>query len=172
MLSEDFNHTIDFWIDALEQYDFRQLLAQSAPGKWSIGQVYMHLISETTHFIGQSKICACSDDHMNEEKSSAARALFLRNNFPDEQLEGPHSNNLTPQPETKEQLLNRLIRLKEEISQAALLISKSSFKGKTKHPGLNYFNAEEWLQFAEMHFRHHLRQKKRIDEFLKMNFAE
>ena len=27
--------------------------------------------------------------------------------------------------------------------------------GKTKHPGLNYFTAKEWLQFAEMHLRHH-----------------
>jgi hypothetical protein len=70
MLSEDFNHTIDFWIDELEQYDFRQLLAQSAPGKWSIGQVYMHLISETTHFV----VNLCQNDDYMKKKSSAARA--------------------------------------------------------------------------------------------------
>jgi hypothetical protein len=37
--------------------------------------------------------------------------------------------------------------------------------GKTKHPGSNYFTAKEWLQFAEIHLRHHLKQKKRIDDF-------
>jgi len=51
------------------------------------------------------------------------------------------------------------------MKQAALLISKSNHKGKTKHPGLNYFSADEWFRFAEMHFRHHERQKKRIDDF-------
>lgn len=61
-----------------------------------------------------------------------------------------------------------LTNLKDEINKVEILISKSSFKGKTKHPGLGYFNASEWLRFAEMHFRHHLKQKKRIDDFLKI----
>jgi hypothetical protein len=47
-------------------------------------------------------------------------------------------------------------------------ILKSPFHGKTKHPGLGFFNANEWLQFAEMHLRHHLKQKERIEEFLKI----
>lgn len=54
------------------------------------------------------------------------------------------------------------------MNNVEMLISKSPFKGKTKHPGLDYFSAIEWLQFAEMHLRHHLRQKKRIDHFLKI----
>jgi hypothetical protein len=53
------------------------------------------------------------------------------------------------------------------MNTVATLISESQFNGKTKHPGLGYFSAKEWLQFANMHFRHHLRQKKRIDVFLK-----
>jgi hypothetical protein len=63
--------------------------------------------------------------------------------------------------------MDYLIKLKTEITTIGILISTSQFRGKTKHPGLNYFNANEWFQFAEMHFRHHLRQKKRIEEFLK-----
>jgi len=54
-----------------------------------------------------------------------------------------------------------------EMEQAAELISSNQPKGKSKHPGLGYFSAEEWLQFAEMHFRHHLTQKKLIDNYLK-----
>jgi hypothetical protein len=38
---------------------------------------------------------------------------------------------------------------------------------ETQHPGLYHFSANEWYQFAEMHFRHHVRQKKRIDDYLK-----
>jgi hypothetical protein len=45
--------------------------------------------------------------------------------------------------------------------------SQSSFKGKAKHPGLVYFSAIEWYQFAEMHFRHHFWQKKKPDALQK-----
>jgi len=76
-------------------------------------------------------------------------------------------NAYLPQPNSKVQLLRDLIHIKEEMNQLAILIAETPFMGKTKHPGLNYFSANEWLQFADMHFRHHLRQKKRIDDFLK-----
>jgi len=95
--------------------------------------------------------------------------MFLNNYFPDEVLEGPPKSSHTLQPDNKEQLTNGLVNLKEELNNVGRLISTSLFNGKTKHPGLNYFNANEWLQFAEMHFRHHLRQKKRIDDFLKIS---
>jgi DinB superfamily len=169
-LIEDFNHTVDIWITALDQYDFEKLSAKPAPGKWSIGQVYMHLISQTDYFIKQAKICASNNDHANEAGSSIAKQLFLRNDFPNELLEGPPSNDHNPQPDSKGQLLRDLIRIKDEFNQAVPVISKSLFKGKTKHPGLNYFNANEWLHCAEMHFRHHLRQKERIDEFIKNTY--
>ena len=92
--------------------------------------------------------------------------MLLNNDFPDEMLEGPR-NAYMPQPESKEQLMTDLLNLKTKMNNAATLISESPFHGKTRHPGiLNYFSANEWLQFADMHLRHHLRQKKRIDDFL------
>ena len=53
------------------------------------------------------------------------------------------------------------------MNDKALVMNGTVFNGKAKHPGLNYLNASEWLQFADMHMRHHLRQKKRIDDFLR-----
>ena len=166
MLVEDFNHTIDIWITALEQYSFGQLCIQPSPGSWSLGQVYMHLISATGYFIKQAKTCLSNNDHSTEEASPATKAMFLRNDLPDKIIEGPPSNALTPQPGSKQQLITGLMNLKDELTAVDALISESPFKGKTKHPGLHYFNAREWLQFAEMHLRHHLRQKKRIDDYL------
>ncbi len=95
--------------------------------------------------------------------------MWVNNDFPNEIIEGAPSNSCISQPDNKEELMSRLMNLKDEINNVAILISKSSFKGKTKHSGLGYFNADEWVHFAEMHFRHHLRQKKRIDDFLKIN---
>ncbi len=167
MLAEDFNHTIDIWITALDQYSFGQLCIQPSPGSWSLGQVYIHLLNATGYFITQAKTCLSNNDHLTEETSPAAKAMFLRNDLPDTIIEGPPSNALTTQPHSKEQLITGLMHLKDEFTVVVALISASPFKGKTKHFGLHYFNAQDWLQFAEMHLRHHLRQKKRIDDYLK-----
>lgn len=169
MFIEDFNHTINIWIKELEQYNFTQLIAKPSPNSWSLGQVYMHLIEDTNYYMEQIKICVSADDNVAEEALPAAKTMFLNNDFPNEVIEGTPPNSSIPQPGNKEQLMSSLMNLKDEINDIEILISKSPFKGKTKHPGLGYFNANEWLQFADMHFRHHLRQKKRIDDFLKIN---
>jgi protein associated with RNAse G/E len=54
-----------------------------------------------------------------------------------------------------------LLELKAEINNVAMLISTNTSQGKTKHPGLHYFNAKEWFQFAEMHVRHQLGAKRK-----------
>jgi hypothetical protein len=167
VLIEDFKHTTDIWLQALAQYNFVQLCTKPSPGSWSLGQVYMHLLETTNYFIKQVIICSSTNNHAAEAATDAARIMFLHNSFPDKLLDGPPTNALTPQPANKEQLTRGLMNLKDEIRNVEMLISNSLFKGKTKHPGLGYFNAYEWLQFAEMHFRHHLRQKKRIEDFLK-----
>ncbi len=169
MVIDNFNLTVEIWIKELKPINFIQLCAKPTPASWSLGQVYMHLIDATRYFLGQVTICAASDDHTSEEMSAEAKLMFACNEFPNIIMEGPPSNADTPQPESKEELIRYLLELKEDINHVPLLMSASSHKGKTKHPGLNYFNAHEWFQFAEMHFRHHLRQKKRIDEFLTMS---
>jgi hypothetical protein len=40
-----------------------------------------------------------------------------------------------------------------------------------KHPYFGYINAQEWYHHIVMHFAHHLRQKKRLDEFIAAHAA-
>jgi len=164
---KDFNQTLDLWLEQLEHYDLIQLSAKPSAYSWSMGQLYMHLIQATRFFIKQIQIAASNNDNMSEESFVGAQTMFRNNEFPDVLLEGPPSNATTPQPVDKEHLQRKLSQLKDEIKNAEILVSTSEFRGKTRHFGLGYFSADEWLQFAEMHLRHHLRQKKRLDEFLK-----
>jgi hypothetical protein len=164
-LLESFNLAIDFWIGSVKQYNLSQLCAKP-PGSWSMGQLYGHLIADTGFYIEQIKSCFNNQDHITEEASPAAQTMFLNNAFPDMIIEGAPSNAYIMQPGSKEQLEKDLLNLKKEMNRLGVLIAQSIERGKTKHPGLGYFSAEEWLQFAGMHFRHHLRQKKRIDDIL------
>ncbi len=165
MSTEDFNKIIDEWAAHLQSYDLNQILASPPQGGWSIGQLYIHLIDATNYQLEQAKICLSNNENKDKETSPQALPLFLSNEFPDIIIEGPASNKDTSQPAGKEEISAALSGLKRNANEVMTLINSSSFNGKTKHPGLGYFNAAEWFQLSEMHLRHHLRQKRRIDNF-------
>ena len=162
---KEFNHSIDIWINTIQQYNFEQLCIQPEVNSWSLGQVCMHLLNDTNWFIEQIKTCAISNDSADETMTPYAQAIFKNNSFPDERLSNP-ANIYVPQPISKEVLLQNFINLKKDMNNAAALIANNKSKGKTKHPGFNYFNATEWLHFADTHLRHHFKQKKRIEKYL------
>jgi hypothetical protein len=125
----------------------------------------MHLIENTNYYIEQIRICISTDDHENEEASTHGKKKLSNNEFPDEIIEGPPENSRTLQPASKEELMRSFLKLKDDVTAIEVLILQSTCRGKTKHPGLNYFNAKEWLQFADMHFRHHLDKRKELMRF-------
>lgn len=187
MQIEQFNHTIDGWISALGSYTLQQLHVRPDAESWSLGQVYMHLIDETTWYLVQMESCLAHKEHAHEAMIDRAKAMFANNEFPNEQIKGdPFIANNIPQPTSTTHLhagLNDIKRTANSLAQrlapevsgrSATGTSETgtsetgtSETGKTKHPGLGYFSGEEWLQYAEMHMRHHLRQKERLDLFLK-----
>ena len=171
MRVKDYQQTIDIWLQSLEPYDIARLLAQPGPGAWSLGQVYVHILDEAEFYFSQIKICLASNDHAMEACTSEAKTMLRNNSFPDLILEGPASNALVRQPASKQLLIDRLVRLKTVVAETDLLIGRSLFHGKAKHPGLHYLDAEEWFQFSEIHFRHHLRQKARIEAFMERTFG-
>lgn len=171
MRINEFDHTITVWIQALQDYSLSQLCQKPDVESWSMGQVYRHLIDDTRFYMDQIRICLSNDDHKDESASPAAKKMFGDHTFPDLRLKGPDTNPGPAQPENREALLQDMVRLKNEMKQLEELIPQSPFQGKTQHPGFHYFSAYEWLKFAEMHLRHHLKQKARIDQFLQQGGA-
>ncbi|MCF6406866.1 DinB family protein [Chitinophaga filiformis] len=166
-LLHQFNQTIQQWIDQLDSYSIEMLRQRPQADAWSLGQVYVHIIEDTGFYVEQIK-AALAAKNSNAERSmrTQARIMFEKNDFPDLALENPFNDINMQQPQRKEELLHALIRIKDEVNSVFDKIDPSTANGKTEHPGFAFFNAFEWLQFGEMHMRHHLRQKKRIDERL------
>jgi len=167
MLIQKFNHTIDSWIAALDQYTIAGLWAKPTPGSWSIGQMYMHLIQDTGFYLDQLGACLTTDEHAHESASAFVLTMLRNNEFPDTIIEGHPANATIPQPESKTQLFTGLGQIRQQANALASQMATAGFKGKSLHPGFRYLTADEWLQLAEMHLRHHFRQKARIDDFLK-----
>lgn len=160
-----FNGTIRIWIDAVNDYTLAMLQQPPKEGSWSLGQVYRHILDDTEWFVGQMREALATREDADKEMHEDAKRMFANNSFPDMLIQGPATNVFIPQPESRDELKRRLVAIKEAVN--GLFKDAVRGSGKTPHPGLLYFSAGEWLQFAEMHMRHHLRQKARIDEVIK-----
>jgi DinB superfamily len=158
--------TIDEWSTFLDDYNEENFLAKPNPKTWSIGQVYKHLCSETSYFISQASICCTTNDHIDQNMTMEGNHMFANDSFPDEQIVGPPSNDDTPQPKNKQEIIDNFQALKSSIILLKDKMAHSTYLAKTSHPGLGFFNANEWIQFADMHLRHHIKQKNRIDNML------
>ncbi|HZY79366.1 MAG TPA: DinB family protein [Cyclobacteriaceae bacterium] len=163
LLLDRFNNTIDTWIKYLDDYTLDELRHKPIPNSWSLGQVYIHITEDTPWHIEQMREALATDDNSAEDKHQDAKMMFARNMFPDIQIEGASTNESVRQPESKEEIFDLLLDIKKEVNDLYYEYRFNS-KGKTRHPGLLYFSAAEWLQFTEMHMRHHFKQKERIDK--------
>ncbi|MFT3823310.1 MAG: DinB family protein [Chitinophagaceae bacterium] len=161
-----FNNTIRQWIGFLDDYSLEQLSIQPQPASWSLGQVYIHLLNETGYYIEQMKVATATNANSEKQMHRDGLAMFQNNSFPDMQLEGPATNTYIPQPDDKEVLRQQLLSLQNEVNNIFAVTTTTISTGKTEHPGLGFFTSLQWLQFAEMHMRHHLRQKNNIDKQL------
>lgn len=90
-----------------------------------------------------------------------ASQVFADNAFPEGEIKGnaPLSQVLL-QPDIKAALTGQMIRIKIKLLTLWPFVIDTTTTGKTQHTVPGYFNAQEWLQFAELHMRHHLWQKQ------------
>ncbi len=163
---DQLNITIDSWIIALDRYSFVELCTQPSLSSWSIGQLYLHLIGDTGFYIEQIEKCLQSVENVDEQPNENGTAMLAANAFPDIKIVGHPSNADIPQPANIGHVKTDLLAIRKTLNELYLLSARQSAQGKSKHPGLGYLSASQWLQFTDMHFRHHLRQKERIDNFL------
>ncbi len=170
-----FQETANKWKTALGTYSDTQLRAQPSPDEWSIGQVYIHILRSALFFHGkQVDTCLQTSDNANESAHPQAAQMFEQGSMPPDRIKVPASPQYTPpQPDSKEQILAlfgeveaMMKRLGDEIDEA---VNSGQTIGKTSHPRFQFFSAMEWYRLIEMHYRHHLLQKERLDAFLAAN---
>ena len=157
------------WESELDKYSDAQFDVKPSPDSWSVGQVYEHLFHGTLNFQAkQIEQCLLNDANQREKKTFPGKLTFTLHAFPPVRIKVPPSPSYTPrQPEGRTTIKSDMHLLRQKLYNLSCEIDRASHFGKTLHPALGYLGAEEWYQLIIMHFRHHLRQKKRIDLFLK-----
>ena len=165
---KNFNDTIDVWIKELSRFNIEQLKIKPDDRSWSLGQLYEHLIEETNWYNGQIEMTLGNEKNIEKETSDAAQILLKRGSFENKRFRGdPLISENVKQPTKTSKLKSELELLKKDTNDIWAKMNNTSKYGKSEHPGIGFLNCFEWIQYSEMHMRHHLKQKKRIENFLK-----
>jgi len=167
-----FEKTSRFWLVSLNDYTEEQFARKPDEAQWSIGLVYYHLVIGTEHF--HLRACRKCLKHGGEVieggKTLLGKIVFLFGSFPPVRFHFPPSERYTPkQPQNRAEMREGLLKLIETMRALAPQLDHASPVQKWKHPTFGMLNAVEWYRLIEMHFRHHLRQKARLDKFLAKN---
>ncbi|SEG79807.1 DinB family protein [Paenibacillus sp. UNC499MF] len=164
-----FEQLAETYIQELDNYSLEELTRKPDEDQWSLGQMYVHLIKSAL-YLHLPNMEACRTSSVTEEaagKTERGEAAFASGSFPPIRIQVPPSKEYSPlQPESKEQLadgLREVIRAMRAIEPSIAGIPAANTVG---HPGFGGLNAVEWFSLVEMHYRHHLLQKERLDAFL------
>lgn len=166
-LLNDADAVIDIWESELKNYSEEEFSRINNASQWTIGQLYQHLIIET-RFLNLKNIKQ-SLSLQSENKSSKnifGRLLFLVKTIPPYKFKiRDTKSNTIQQPSSIEDVRFHLKQLKTNIREMAVRLENGNGT-RTLHPFLGHLNAYEWFELIEIHFRHHLRQKSKIDKAL------
>lgn len=164
-----FKETLDIYFERLKGYSEEQFIQKPDENSWSIGQVYVHAILANDHFfLKQAERCLNKEDtHKGKGRNNRGRVVFLINGFPNLKFKMPKSAAVTPrQPESIDSIRQKLKRSLELAQLVERRLDGFDKNEKTRHPAFGHLNAKEWYRMSEMHFRHHLRQIRRIEKNL------
>lgn len=172
-----FEATVGRYLVELENLDMEQLLAKPNEEEWSVGQMYIHLI-QSAHFMHLRNVDQCLSGSeavlgVAGGKTEKGITAFEHGSFPPIRIRVPASPQYTPlQPESKEQLIEGLCGVVERMKRTEISLSKAPEGNKIIHPGFGALNATEWFLLVEMHYRHHLLQLERLQNFLEHSYVE
>lgn len=168
-LEEQTNSIINYWIAEFKNHDWEKVIEKPSENEWSLGQVGIHLwMASKGFFFKNAEKCLNKEGaEKGKKKKFAAHLIFTFRTLPPVKYEMPKQVAVVPkQPESLEQLIGKLEETKKMAADYIKRIPQSDPALKTKHPFLGWLNTAEWIQLCNIHFRHHLRQKKRIEKQL------
>jgi len=159
---------LDLWLAALDQYSEETFVRKPNDEDWSIGQVYQHLVLGTRVY-HMRNIASCLNNPQYTDKLPTDDGLkvLTSGEFPPHKIRtAPSPQYPPPQPEGVAQVREQLTALSADLLALGEQVYDSESKGRMAHMRFGFLNASEWYHLIEMHFRHHLRQKENLDQWL------
>jgi hypothetical protein len=159
------------WLENLNEYTEENFIRKPTANEWSISQVYSHIAEVTDKCVSNALLCAQNKGETGHAGIGPAIFSWM-GSFPPVKMKIkkiPEGMETIYQPKEidKQEAKNMLEAVLEKMKSAMEKIKSADRNQRIEHWAGGWFNALQWFQSAEMHIRHHLRQKRRIDSFLK-----
>jgi hypothetical protein len=168
---KNFETIAKFWLAELEKYNEEPFKKKPDEKSWSLGELYAHLYQSTLYYLKNIDFCIeKKEGQTGGSKNFKGKLTYLQSGFlPVKYRLSINEKHPPEMPEDIMAMRDKLIKLMKLMYLTAEKIeglSKEDLKYKTKNPGFGFLNANEWYQLAEMHFRHHAKQKNRLETFI------
>lgn len=165
-----YEDTANFFIKEARKYgdDF---LKKPNDEAWSLAQMYSHIALVTDKCL--DNIDLCKNGEGKQQKFALGPAIFsLMGSFPPFKMHIHKIPNevaaiYNPQAISIDDAITSLENSIKRMKQYIPIVNAIPKNQRAKHWAGGWFTALQWYQSAEMHIRHHLRQKKRIDVYIK-----
>lgn len=157
---------LDLYQSKVMHYSPETYMKSPGNGKWSLGQVYSHIITANQLTVrGMYKCLRGEARHTTEKPRISARMILLLGFIPPLNLQVPRIvEEATPQL-SREEAFESLKKLKDDL-HSIMNAPEWPVDLKFKHPFLGPMNIKEWMRFMQIHTRHHLRQITRTEKAL------
>ncbi|MCY7408676.1 MAG: DinB family protein [Chitinophagales bacterium] len=164
----DFQTSIATYVASLENYTEESFVSKKDEETWSLGQLFNHLHNSARNFhFKMIEKCLSDNENEKELKTEEGVQLFLTNSFPDIEIKiAPSTQYTPPQPSLKAEVKEKLLRLEQDAKHFISKIEESNSTGKMKHFIFGFLSAPEWFQLIGLHYRHHLKQKLKLENLI------
>lgn len=163
-----------YWLKELDFYGRNQFKRNVFESKWSVGQLYAHLI-ENTYEINIKAIekCLALPKGTDSEKGKKLKGIIVfKLGFGWIKKMKTLSNPNPVQPLSPEKMKDDFYRFLKVVYNNSKQIDLVQPTAKVEHPLFGYLDAYEWLYLIELHFKYHLNTKKKLDIQVRSNYKE
>jgi DinB superfamily len=166
---DSLQQTIHGYMSALNGYTDEQFAQKPSESEWSLGQMYEHLYRSTNFFFLANTV-RCLEQRKGQiggDKNQYGDNLYKYNSFPPikvkipEVLRGPE-----PVAQDRANYAPHFAKILADAQKMIEAVAADDGQYKCIQPAFGWLNAHEWFHLMELHFRHHLRQQKELEEWL------
>ncbi|PWW02896.1 DinB family protein [Paenibacillus cellulosilyticus] len=171
-LLEQFENTANYYLSEIPKYTMEQMTRKPSEDEWSLGQMYLHLVGSALYMqLRNLELCREQESApVANDRPEMVKAMFAAGSFPPDRIRVPASPQYTPkQPESLEEMEQGLRAVIARMRELEPTLAAIPADRAVAHPRMGLLNAQEWFALVEMHYRHHLLQKGRLDVFLLNN---
>lgn len=156
--------SLDQYQEKLGSYSDAQFALQPAEGKWSLAQVYAHIM--TANLLSVKGMIRALDTQLPpvpERLKWSARYIMVWGKIPAGRKVPKVVQDRTPVFD-KPKALEAILHLREQLEVIYSRRQEWNRQQKLRHPVLGYLDNRQWIRFMQIHTEHHYQQLLRTEE--------